>query len=126
MSGFALDSVIPTLRVSSLDQSLVFYNGLGFSVAWVHQLAAGQPRLAAIQQDAVQLFLSEHAVAPFGAVVYTNTRGVDALSTLAAVNGVSPIFGPADRPWGQREVYFQDPDGNVLRFGEPSPGISSS
>ena len=126
MSAVSLESIVPTLRVSSLDQSLAFYESLGLCVAWVHQPAEGQPRLAAVQHGAIQLFLTEHAVAPFGAVVYVNTRGVDALRTLAEARGISPILGPADRPWGQREVYFQDPDGNVLRFGEPFTGGSSS
>jgi uncharacterized glyoxalase superfamily protein PhnB len=36
----------------------------------------------------------------------------------AATAGHYPIFGPEDRPWGDREAYFRDPDGNVLRFGE--------
>ena len=118
-SGFTLDSVVPTLRVTSLDRSLPFYERLGFTVAWVHQVGEGQPRLAAVRQGAVQLFLTEHAVAPPGAVVYSNTRGVDALHAAAAARDLRSVFGPEDRPWGQREVYFQDPDGNVLRFGEP-------
>lgn len=120
MNHFVLDSVVPTLRVTSLDRSLPFYSALGFSVAWIHQIAEDQPRLAAVQQGPVQLFLTEHDVAPVGAVVYSNTRGVDALSDEATALGLKPMFGPEDRPWGQREVYFEDPDGNVLRFGEPT------
>jgi len=122
MNTVTLDSVVPTLRVTNLDRSLAFYGILGFSVAWIHQRAENEPRLAAVQHGSVQLFLTEHAVAPVGAVVYLNTRGVDALSAAATVQGLNPTFGPADRPWGQREVYFHDPDGNVLRFGEPAPG----
>lgn len=120
MNQFVLDSVVPTLRVTNLDHSLPFYNALGFSLAWLHQVAEGQPRLAAVQQGPVQLFLTEHDVAPAGAVVYSNTRGVDALSDAAIARGHKPTFGPEDRPWGQREVYFRDPDGNMLRFGEPA------
>jgi uncharacterized glyoxalase superfamily protein PhnB len=46
-------------------------------------------------------------------------RGVDALVARAAAAGLNPSFGPADRPWGDREVYFRDFDGNVLRFSQP-------
>ncbi len=28
----------------------------------------------------------------------------------------------ADRDWGMREFYVWDPDGNLLRFGVPTPG----
>ena len=118
MTSFAFDSAVPTLPTSNLDRSLPFYRALGFQIAWIHQLDATHPRLAALRCGPVQLFLTEHRVAPFGAVVYINTRGVDALSVAAAEAGLAPTFGPADRPWGQRETYFEDPDGNVLRFGE--------
>jgi hypothetical protein len=75
----------------------VFYGIFGFSVAEIHQLAEDQSRLAAVQHGSVQLFLTEHAVAPVGAVVYANTRGVDALNAAATAHGLSPTFGPADR-----------------------------
>jgi catechol 2,3-dioxygenase-like lactoylglutathione lyase family enzyme len=120
MSGFSYELAIPTIRVSSLELSLPFYQCLGFSIAWVHQIAEGQPQLAAVHNGPVQLFLTEHSVASFGAVVYINTRGVDALEATAVAHGLRPTFGPADRPWGLREVYFHDPDGNVFRFGERS------
>ena len=118
LQSHAFESVIPTLPVSNLDLSLPFYRAFGFDVAWTHQLADTQPRLASITSGTIELFLTEHRVAPFGAVVYINTTGVDALNGAAIGAGLSPTFGPADREWGQREVYFTDPDGNVLRFGE--------
>jgi catechol 2,3-dioxygenase-like lactoylglutathione lyase family enzyme len=120
-----VDSLVPTLRVADLDRSLAFYRTLGFTLAWIHQLAPDQPRLAAVNHGSVQLFLTEHAVAPTGAVVYANSRGVEALTQKAVAAGLRPVFGPANRPWGQREVYFHDPDGNVLRFGEPTATASA-
>jgi len=48
-----------------------------------------------------------------GAVVYFITRDVDAVVRAARVAGVMPTFGPEDRPWGNREAYFQDRDGNT-------------
>jgi catechol 2,3-dioxygenase-like lactoylglutathione lyase family enzyme len=114
-------SVLPTLRVVDLDRSRVFYEALGFSVVWIHQLAEDQPRLAAVHRGTVQLFLTEHPVAPFGAVAYIETLGVDALASEAVGKGVNPTYGPSDQPWGTREVYFRDSDGNVLRFGEHRP-----
>jgi catechol 2,3-dioxygenase-like lactoylglutathione lyase family enzyme len=126
MNAFTVDSIVPTLRVTNLDRSIPFYSKLGFSVAWIHQLEPDKPRLAAVQHGPVQLFLTEHDIAPVGAVVYLNSRGVDALNDAAAAVEIEPTFGPEDRPWAQREVYFQDPDGNVLRFGEPAAAGKSS
>jgi hypothetical protein len=44
--------------------------------------------------------------------------GLAELVGRARSEGFEPTFGPEDRPWGDREVYFTDEGGNVLRFGE--------
>jgi catechol 2,3-dioxygenase-like lactoylglutathione lyase family enzyme len=113
-----LHAVIPILRISSIEAALPIYDALGFSVAWQHQLDPEGPRLAAVQQGSVELYLTEHPVAPPGGVIYLKTNGVDALVARARSLGLDPSFGPEDRPWGEREAYFTDVDGNVLRFGE--------
>ena len=113
-----LYAAIPMLRVASIDAALPMYDALGFSVAWQHQLNPEAPRLTAVQHGTVELYLTEHPVAPPGGVVYLKTKGVDALVAQARSQGLEPSFGPEDRPWGDREAYFTDVDGNVLRFGE--------
>ena len=118
MSEIVLETTIPVLRVAKLEVALPTYKALGFSVGWQHQLTRDAPRLTSVRQGAAELFLTEHPVAPAGAVVYFVTQGVDALVARAAAAGLGPSFGPEDRPWGDREVYFRDPDGNVLRFGQ--------
>lgn len=111
-------SVIPTLRVMEVDQSLPLYEALGFEVAWQHQLEPSGPRLTALVRDSRELFLTEHPVAPTGAVVHFMVEGLDEIVEGAKSAGVLPTFGPELRPWGDREAYFSDADGNVLRFGE--------
>ena len=118
MTEVILATTIPTLRVTKVEDALRTYAALGFVVAWQHQLAPGAPRLTSIRQGATELFLTEHSVAPTGAVVYFVTQGLDALVARASAAGLVPNFGPEDRPWGTREVYYRDHDGNVLRFGE--------
>jgi catechol 2,3-dioxygenase-like lactoylglutathione lyase family enzyme len=119
MGEIILETTIPALRVAKLETALPTYEALGFTVRWQHQLTPDAPRLRSVRQGSAELFLTEHPVAPVGAVVYFVTRGVDALVARASAAGLDPSFGPEDRPWGDREVYFRDPDGNVLRFGEP-------
>lgn len=111
-------AAIPMLRVASIDAALLVYDALGFSVAWQHQLNPEAPRLTSVQHGTVELYLTEHPIAPPGGVVYLKTTGVDALVAQARSQGLDPSFGPEDRPWGDREAYFTDVDGNVLRFGE--------
>ncbi|MDO7874568.1 hypothetical protein Q5H93_07480 [Hymenobacter sp. ASUV-10] len=48
-------------------------------------------------------------------------QGIEALhESYAAVPGLlRPGHALAVRPWGMREFYILDPDGNLLKFGEP-------
>lgn len=107
------------LRVASIDDALPVYQALGFAIAWQHQLTPDAPRLTAVRHGTVEIYLTEHAVAPPGGVVYVETEGVDVLVAQARSRGFEPSFGPENRAWGDREAYFEDIDGNVLRFGEP-------
>lgn len=111
-------SVIPTLRVTDVEQALPLYEALGFEVAWQHQLEPSAPRLTALARDSKEVFLTEHPVAPTGAVVHFMVEGLDEILERAKSVGVMPTFGPELRPWGDREAYFSDADRNVLRFGE--------
>lgn len=113
-----LRSVIPTLRVTDVEASLPLYRALGFDVAWQHRLGPDAPRLTAVARDSREVFLTEHPVAPVGAVVHFRVEGLDEIVERARDAGFGPTFGPEVRPWGDREAYFRDADGNVLRFGE--------
>jgi catechol 2,3-dioxygenase-like lactoylglutathione lyase family enzyme len=127
-----LRSVIPTIRVTDVAASLPLYRALGFEIAWQHRLGEDAPRLTAVARDSGQLFLTEHPVAPVGAVVHFMVEGLDGTLARARDAGFEPTFGPEQRPWGDREAYFTDADGNVLRFGEtvgahhPVPGASGA
>ena len=114
-----LQDVVPILRVTNLDASLPFYRDqFGFAVEWIHQFDSKTPRLAMVRRDAVRLFLTEHPVAPSGAAIYCDVDGVDALATEVQKAGAIPALEPTTQPWGRRETWFRDPDGNVLRFSE--------
>lgn len=110
--------MIPTLRVTDVEQSLPLYQALGFEVAWQHQLEPSAPRLMAVVRDAKEVFLTEHPVAPTGTLVHFMVEGLEEIVERAKAAGVRPTCGPELRPWGDREAYFSDADGNVLRFGE--------
>lgn len=119
MNNPVIRSVIPTLRVASIDRALPSYESLGSSVSWQHQLSPEAPRLTSVVHGAAEPFLTEHPIAPYGAVVHFVVDGLQELVARARSNGIEPTSGPEDRPWGDREAYFTDIDGNVLRFAEP-------
>ncbi len=119
---YSLRQAIPILRTRSIDRSLPVYQALGFVISWQHRLTPDAPRLTSVRQGPVELFLTEHPVAPFGTVVYLVVDDIDALVARARSKGIEPSFGPENRPWGDREAYFTDSDANVLRFGQPLAG----
>jgi len=43
---------------------------------------------------------------------------------LAAANDGGRLSEVADRTWGMREFYVWDPDGNLLKFGVPTPAAA--
>src|SRR5215469_283309 len=46
---------------------------------------------------------------------------VDAVCRELAEQGITPINGPVDRPWGPRAAYFTDPGGYVYEFAMSTP-----
>ena len=119
MAELRVEMLVPVVPVADLDRSVQFYGKLGFALAWIHQVDAGAPRLGSVRHGVVELFLTEHLVAPPGAVVYANVVGIDVLAETAQAAGLVAEYGPLNQPWGLRELGFRDPDGNLMRFGEP-------
>lgn len=64
MSDPRLLAAIPMLRVASIEAALPTYEALGFSVAWQHQLSPDAPRLTSVRHGTVEIYLTEHPVAP--------------------------------------------------------------
>ncbi len=81
-----------------------------------------------VQGDA-EIQLSQHAGdGVFGCAVNFRVKDVDGLFRKFVERGLDPTrhddspvhCGPVDQTWGIREFYVMDPDGNTLRFGEPT------
>lgn len=125
MAEIGFVQVTPLLGVSDLDLSLDFYRNLGFAV-FVHN--AGY---AYVERDRVAfrlLALDDGAINPPGCGhVYVDLRNIAGLfAELAEQLAALPVgkwSHPKDQPWGQREFWVRDPDGNLITFGE---GIGSN
>ena len=122
MSEPSIESAIPVVRVTSFTDAMPLYKALGFRVYWQHRLTPDGPRLTSVVLGGAELYLTEHPVAPFEAVIYFVVHGLDELVERARARGFAPSFGPEEREWGDREAYFTDVDGNVLRLGESKTG----
>ena len=78
--------------------------------------------MALLQRDGCEVHLwrcDDPAIAKVSSA-YIRCTDVDALHV--AMRGASNggrIATPEDRDWGMREFYVWDPDGKLLKFGQP-------
>jgi predicted enzyme related to lactoylglutathione lyase len=116
------------LNVSSLQQSLAFYQGLGFAPTYVSQSRAGVDTYAGLSFEGAEIELGwigsnddpEYRAwvgTPLGAgvVLYLTVRDVDKLAAKAKAIGATVEYGPEERSYG-RVLGLNDPDGYVLTF----------
>lgn len=118
--------VTPFMHVQDLDTALAFFNDvLGF------RTLVRMGNYAYLQRETVGFRVLE-SKGPDGAPpgnrrfsYYVDVRDVDALyaelkpklDTLPA----GDVHGPADKPYGMRELLVLAPDGNLIAFGQGIP-----
>jgi catechol 2,3-dioxygenase-like lactoylglutathione lyase family enzyme len=102
---------IPVLPSRDLERSAAFYARLGYRTVQAY------PDYLILSCDGGELHLARMDVEPGQnpAGLYLRVAGVDGIA--AALNAIAE-----DKPWGQRELALADPDGNLLRIGEPVSG----
>jgi catechol 2,3-dioxygenase-like lactoylglutathione lyase family enzyme len=114
--------ITPFMHVEDLEQAVVFFTELlGFKVL------SRYPNYAYLHRETVGIRLLEsHGAdgAPPGNrrfAYYVDVRDVDALyAELKPKLATLPprdVHGPADKPYGQRELLILAPDGNFIAFG---------
>ncbi|RXH56091.1 VOC family protein [Granulicella sibirica] len=109
--------IAPVLPVSDMARALAFYAKMGFIVQTANK------EYAVLFWRHAHLHLSVRETEPCtasccGAYFYPPPGTLDALQAEFIKAGV-PISSPlAMRPWHMNELTVNDPDGNLLRFGE--------
>ena len=117
--------VQPMLHVRSLDRTSHFYcDVLGFEVegTW----PADAPTWCALVNGPARLMCTcdpaEGAPVPsLTGSIYLYPEDVDALWA-ALPEGTVTVRAPEDQPWGMRELALEDPDGYLLKLGQPVAG----
>lgn len=116
-----LTSLAPQLLVEDLDRSIAYYGRLGFRFGepWGGFYAIGV-------RDGLELHLKEAAT---DARERARRRAEEHLDAAAGVDGIEAFYAKcvaaglfirkplAPTPWGTRDFYLEDPDGNVIAFG---------
>jgi len=116
-----IQRVVPALRITDYQRSKAFYvERLGFRVEWEHRFEPQFPVFMAVVRDGMQFYLSEHSGdCQVGGLVHLVVEDVDAWHRDFEGRGVRPTELPND-DLGFRNMTVTDPDGNQLRFMEPS------
>ncbi len=117
------DIAIPTLPSRSLPATVAFYRQLGFE-GDVHP--ASDAYAIMTRGDLELHFFAHPDLVPEDSFAgcYLRVSNVEAFyAACQAVNlpkqGVPRIDPLSTKPWGMREFAIVDPDGNLLRIGQP-------
>jgi catechol 2,3-dioxygenase-like lactoylglutathione lyase family enzyme len=113
--------VIPALRITNYERSKAYYvTTLGFAVEWEHRFEPHFPVFMSIARDGMRLYLTEHrGDCQVGGLVHFLIPDVDAWHAEFRTRGAVVAEAPND-DLGFRNMTVMDPDGNQLRFMEPS------
>jgi lactoylglutathione lyase len=116
--------------VSDLERSIGFYRDvLGipfrFSVESYAEFATEGAKFALFAKDAVPELIGrrpmpEPAPWPQGEVAFF-VEDPDREHQRLSESGVTILAPPTDRPWGERTLHIEDPDGNVVELTRPKP-----
>lgn len=120
-------SVMPSLTVDNLQQSLDFFQGLGFEVEdrWEEKgvllgamLKAGAARLGLSQDDGKKGRDRKKGV---GFRIYIEADDdIDQVAARAKSAGITLSSEPHDTEWGSRAFEVTDPSGFLLTIGSPA------
>ena len=111
---------VPILPIKDMDRAIDFYKLLGFS-AERYQNGDGY---AFLERDGFVLHLNRLETLardhnPCGVYFYLERGAASALESEFRAAGVRILSPLGPREWRMNEFALDDPDGNLLRFGEP-------
>jgi predicted enzyme related to lactoylglutathione lyase len=121
-----LEAVHPVLPASNVEESVLFYQRLGFSV--VFEDAAINPKYVAMKRDGVELHIQwadrEQWAYPIDRPAYrfVVTDVDEMFQEFVKSGGIrsdmsqGPWASPKNTPWGTREFHLRDPSQNSLQF----------
>jgi len=113
-----LGKAVPVLPARSLDETLAFYQQLGFCVDYSQHEPHGY---AIVTRDGLELhFFAFPTLNPEinYAGCYWRVQDASALFDEFQSAGVTRLGELEDKPWGMREFHIIDPSDNLVRIGQ--------
>ncbi|QJP71372.1 bleomycin resistance protein [Burkholderia glumae] len=118
-SKLAFGKAIPVLASLDIARTLRFFEDvLGFGTRHVDNFSYG---IAARGEVEIHFWLCDEKHIAENTSCYVRVDDVYALHAELAMR--LPALGQvAEREWGMAELYVLDPDGNLIKFGQPIDG----
>jgi uncharacterized glyoxalase superfamily protein PhnB len=120
-------SIMPSLTVDDLNQSMAFFTGIGFEVEdrWEQDgkllglmLKAGNTRLGLSQDDGKK---GSNRVKGVGMRLYIEADdNIDEVAARAKAAGVALVSEPQDTEWGSRAFDVKEPSGFLITISSPA------
>lgn len=120
-------SIMPSLTVNNLKESLAFFAALGFEVEDLWEvdgvslgamLKAGEARLGLAQDDGKK---GVGRIKGVGVRIYIEADGdINAVAARARAAGVTLSREPHDTEWGTRAFEVNEPSGFLLTIASPA------
>lgn len=105
----------PILWSADIKRSLRYYvEVLGFSESWEW---GGPVDFGGVVRDDVEILFCLNNQGNPGTWLAIMVDDVDAYFTMIKARGAKILAEPVDREWFLREMFVEDPDGHVIRFG---------
>ncbi len=121
--GSLRGATIPILASRDVDETVTFYERLGFDVVARYD-EFGPPYLLLRREEVELHFVHTPDVDPqeSSGGCYLRVTDAQAVYDDWAPLELPEIRAPRDTPWGMREFFLVDPSGNLLRIGTPLSG----
>jgi catechol 2,3-dioxygenase-like lactoylglutathione lyase family enzyme len=105
----------PILYSKDVAMSVDYYKTvLGFDDGWVWDDDA---TFGGVVKGGVEIFFCKENQGHPGTWVAIILDNVDEYYTLIKNRGAKILTEPKDEAWNMREMFVQDPDGHIIRFG---------
>jgi Glyoxalase/Bleomycin resistance protein/Dioxygenase superfamily/SnoaL-like domain len=116
-----VDALVPIVNVSSLPESFVWFEKLGWPRKWDWSSDGGEPSFGAVGTGELEICLcrdGQGGRGPNGTWLAIWTDDVDAVYARCVREGLEVVRAPADERWGVREMHVKHPDGHMFRIGQ--------
>ena len=125
----------PNIYTNDIDRASRFYQALGFTELFRFTFPDGTIAFATLQKGPFYLTFSNTNVIKQNTGLNQIGRSyfkpndltvivpnVDAAVTAARNAGARVLMAPKDQPWGERQAYVSDPDGNLVQISTHNGG----